>query len=216
MQKKYFYWIISSVLLLMACNNNSKNIEAEVVVAPDSPVKKFQEPTATIPEDSVLKKLTKEIFLVLKNKEYKKFSGYFHPTEGCLFSPYAYIDTAFGPQLTTEKFNTLLLQHKKIVWGSYDGSGDDILLTVPQYLETFVYNADYLSPEKFSFNEIIGVGNSINNIKQVFPNLVFTESYFSGFNKAFEGMDWTSLRLVFKKQDSTYYLRAVVHDAWTI
>ncbi len=63
---------------------------------------------------------------------------------------------------------------------------------------------------------MIGSSNSLNNLETVYNGCNFTESYFSGFDKKFEGMDWSSLRLVFKKHLDRFYLIAIVHDKWTI
>ncbi len=89
-------------------------------------------------------------------------------------------------------------------------------MTVEDYFKQFVYNADFLNAEKTVVNEFIGGGNSINNLKEAYKNCDFTESYFSGFDQQFEGMDWTSLRLVFERFDGYYFLVGVVHDQWTI
>jgi hypothetical protein len=84
-----------------------------------------------------------------------------------------------------------------------------------QYIDKFVYNADFLNAEKTAYNQVIGKGNSLNNLGEVFPNHPFIEYYFSGFDEKYAGMDWTSLRLVFKLHQGNYYLVAIVHDQWT-
>jgi hypothetical protein len=103
-----------------------------------------------------------------------------------------------------------------LTWGNYDGSGDPIRLSIPAYFKKFVYDADFLQAEQVGINEMIGRGNSLNNLEAVYQNSDFTEFYFPGFDKKLEGMDWRTLRLVFKQWKGKYYLTGVVHNEWTI
>ncbi len=89
------------------------------------------------------------------------------------------------------------------------------MMTFEEYFARFVYNADFLNAEKSSVNEMIGGGTTTNNLVEIYKGCAFTESYFSGFDKKFDGMDWCSLRLVFKKYEGKFYLVGVVHDEWT-
>lgn len=158
----------------------------------------------------------REILTVLKTGSYNKFADYIHPVKGVRFSAYAYVDTVNNQQLTPEDFRKMLKTSKKLVWGSFDGSGDPIELTWEAYAKRFIYDADFLNAEKTKVNEFIGFGNSLNNLREVYPDNHFVESYFSGFDPKFEGMDWCCLRLVYEWYDGKPKLIAVVHDHWTI
>src|SRR5690606_39141947 len=132
------------------------------------------------------------------------------------FSPYGHINTNTDVVLTPNQFRSMINDSTKLVWGAYDGSGDEISLTFKEYFEKFVYNVDFLKPEQLSINKSAAKGNSLNNIMKVYPNTEYTESYFSGFEKKYAGMDWQALRLVFTKEAGKYYLIGIVHDQWTI
>ena len=41
-----------------------------------------------------------------------------------------------------------------IVWGDFDGTGDPIKMTLNNYMQRFVYDVDFVKPEKRSVNEI--------------------------------------------------------------
>ena len=103
----------------------------------------------------------------------------------------------------------------KILWGTNDPTDDPINLTIDKYIDEFVYDVDFLHPEKQKINEFIGGGNTQNNLLTVYEGYDFTESYFSGFDKKLDGMDWRSLRLVFKQKDGKYFLIGIVHDSWS-
>ncbi|MCP9752394.1 hypothetical protein [Ferruginibacter sp. HRS2-29] len=211
--------VILIIILLHSCNDNktreNKNVTAPVtkdsVGAKPSPADSLKTAPVSITET------TKAILTLLQNKDHKSFSSYIHPVEGIRFSPYACIDTATDHHFSATEFSSLLAQkNKKLIWGSYDGSGDDIKLTVDGYFQRFVYDADFLNAEKTSLNKMIGGGNSLNNLPKIYPDHEFTESYFSGFDKKLGGMDWVVLRLVYKRYEGKPYLVGVVHDQWTI
>ena len=90
------------------------------------------------------------------------------------------------------------------------------MLSVEEYFKKFVYNADFLNAEKTNFDKITGEGNSLNNLEKVYKQDHFTESYFSRFDQKYNGMDWTSLKLVYKIYENKIYLVAIIHDQWTI
>lgn len=169
----------------------------------------------SVDNDSLVLKLTKQILTIIKANDYKKLANYIHPSFGVRFSPYAYISTD-NIKLTADQFLLQSKTHDKLDWGNYDGSGDTILLSVDEYFKEFVYDADFLNAEKTSLNKMLGSGNSLNNLGTVYKGCDYTESYFSGFDKKFDGMDWCCLRLVYKKYQDKIYLVAIIHDQWTI
>lgn len=167
-------------------------------------------------KDSVLTSLTKEVLTIFRDKEYSKLDSLIHPEEGVRFSPYASISPD-DKKFSRDAFNKLVTtnKNKKINWGTYDGSGDPIYLTPAEYFKKFVYDANFVHPEKYDINNFIKTGNSVNNLKNRYEGSDFTESYFSG-SKKYGGMDWKSVRLVFKQINGKYYLVGIVHDQWTI
>lgn len=165
--------------------------------------------------DSVLLVMTEEILKVIKEKNYEKLAEYFHPETGTRLSPYGYIDTVNHVHFSQEGFLRQAEEGDSLLWGSYDGTGKEILLSLNGYFDKFVYDVDFLDAEQVSVNEVLGTGNSLINIQQVYPGADFTESYFSGFEEKYGGMDWRSLRLVFNIGDRPY-LVGIVHDQWTI
>lgn len=162
-------------------------------------------------DNSFLLKLTKEILTCLKNKNYSKFVTYIHPVSGVRFSPYTYVEEG-DVKLKADQFINTLNKNKKILWGAYDGTGDDIRLTVKEYLKKFVYDVDYLK-EKMSVNKTLSHGNTINNIKEFYPGCDYVEMYHPGKE---DGNDWSGLRFIFKKYNGKYFLVGIVHDEWTI
>jgi hypothetical protein len=209
---KIFVITISMLLVLISCHNRPATTNHPVssdsaIVTKDS-----------VSKDSQIINVSKQILILIKIKSYEKFAEFIHPVAGIRFSPYGNIDTTKDLKFSKEKFLELINEKnkRKLNWGAYDGSGSSIELSINAYFAKFVYNADYLNAEQTSVNKIIGKGNSTNNIKDIYKYCDFTESYFSGFDKKYDGIDWCSLRLVLKKYNGSFYLVGIVHDQWTI
>jgi len=227
--KKLFVVIVSICSFVSACKNKSESkIET---AAGDSTTtidrradsllqaKRLQDSVRSAHrKDSILLKLTQNILVTLKNKNYSAFANYIHPVSGIRFSPYGYVDTLSHLRFSREKFIATAKDDNQdmIVWGKFDGTGDPIKMTLNNYMQRFVYDVDFAKSEKRSVNEFIGSGNSLNNLLSVYKNCDFTESYFSGFKKEYAGMDWKSIRLVFKERNGRFLLVGIVHDEWTI
>jgi hypothetical protein len=197
---------------LFACKNKpAKETEKkeEPTIAPDSTLIKQV-------RDSTLQGLTTEVLTAFKNKDYESLALLIHPEDGVRFSPYAYIDTATDKVVSAAWIKKQAgKKQDKILWGTIDPTDEPINRTIDDYAKRFVYDADFLHPEKLKVNEFIGGGNTTNNLLSFYKGCDFTESHFSGFEEKYDGMDWRSLRLVFKKKDAKYFLVGVIHDEWT-
>lgn len=203
------------LLFFFSCKNKSADKEkTPEVVAPDTAIAAPN----TAYRDSQLLKLTSEILTLIKNKEYRSLAAFIHPATGLRFSPYGYIDTTSDLVISPDKLIAEAGSKKqaRMEWGEMDGSGDPIKLTLNEYMKRFVYDVDFIAPDSLKVNHFLGGGNSMNNLSVVYDSCDFTESHFPGFNKELGGMDWRSLRLVFKMIDGKYYLVGIVHDEWTI
>lgn len=160
----------------------------------------------------------KETIQVLKQHDLKKLAELIHPKKGVQFSPYSYIHVSSDVQVPGSGLAALWTNTSTTHWGDYDGSGDPIDLTFPDYWDKFVYNEDFAAAPQISYNLILGKGNMINNVFSVYPTTSFitVEYHFPGIDPQFDGMDWTSLRLVYENSGSQWYLVAIVHDQHTM
>jgi hypothetical protein len=182
-------------------------------------------PVATVPNFStaaeakqVISARAQETLTALKEQDMSKLASLVHPQKGVQFSPYSYIHTATDIQVQGSNLAALWANPSLTHWGTLDGSGDPIDLTLPSYWAKFVYNANFAAAPQTSYNTIIGKGNMINNVFSVYPtaSYITVEYHFPGFDPQYQGMDWTSLRLVFEYSGSQWYLVAIVHDQHTM
>lgn len=160
----------------------------------------------------------KETIQALKKQDLKKLAELIHPKKGVQFSPYSYIHVSSDVQVLGSGLAALWANTSTTQWGDYDGSGDPIDLTFPDYWDKFVYNEDFAAAPQISYNIILGKGNMINNVFSVYPttSAITVEYHYPGLDPQFQGMDWTSLRLVYENSGTQWYLVAIVHDQHTM
>ncbi len=162
------------------------------------------------------------IIMALKNRNLGNLSRLVHPDKGVRFSPYAYVRVATGsPEGADLVFSSahianFFADQTVYHWGRFDGSGEPIDLAFEAYFARFIYDADFARPHAVGYNEVIGRGNTINNIAQVYPNAVAVEYHFEGFDPTFAGLDWRSLHLVLEEKEGAWHLVGIVHDEWTV
>lgn len=91
--------------------------------------------------------------MILKKRNYTALEKNTDPQNGIFVSPY--IGCHSGLRLLRKDLKTR--DRKKRIWGSYDGTGDPILLTIDDYFKRFVYAADYLEKtDEFFIDRIRG------------------------------------------------------------
>ncbi len=152
----------------------------------------------------------------IKNKDMNRLSSYISPTLKLRFSPYDYIDIENSQVFTLEEVKDLQSGTELYLWGHYDGSGEPIELSFNDYYKRFIYDEDFANPQIIGNDTAIGKGNTVDNIKDVYPNSHFVEFHFTGFDPQYGGADWRSLKLVFEQENRKWYLVAIVHGEWTI
>ncbi len=197
-------WVL--FLLLAAC--------VPTPAAPTAPVPPTPVPQATLPTDNpaLLAAVAVE---ALRDRDMAGLAALAHPERGVRFSPYAFVSES-DVVLTPAQLQTAMDDPTTYLWGAYDGTGEPILLTFAGYYERFVYSHDFAAAPRVGYNQIIGHGNTINNCFEFYSGAFVVEYHFPGFDPAYGGMDWVSLRLVFQREGDVWYLVGIIHDQWTI
>jgi outer membrane murein-binding lipoprotein Lpp len=223
---------LMTILLLSGCTNNENE---ELLAQKDEEInqlnkeieelnKKLKDLEQELEEADNMDKYTNNEVLLraletvnyLKNKDMEGLASVVHPLMGVRFTPYEHIDLQNDLVFTKDRITTFLEDTQEYTWGSFDGSGEPIVMTFSEYFDRFIYDVDFANPHMIGNNYSIGKGNSLNNISEAYPNGQFIEFHFTGFEPEYEGMDWRSLRLVYEKMDGVWYLVGIVHGEWTI
>lgn len=172
-------------------------------------------PISNSEAEKIIKDKANKVLLALKNKNFTELSTYIHSDKGVRFSPYVNVG-ANDVFFTKEQIKKLYQSSAKYVWGYSDGSGFPIEETFKDYYLHYIYDQDFISAKEVGYNQILGVGNTGNNIADFYKGSITVEYHFSGFDPQYEGQDWESLNLVFQEKDNIWYLVGIVHDQWTI
>lgn len=152
----------------------------------------------------------------LQSQQYAKITPHIHPKKGVRFSMYAYVNVKKDKVFSRKNFDKYLKQSKiKFTWGNKDGIGEPLITPLPSYLSDWVVRDNLSTPSKVGVNEFYGTGNSLNNLREVYPTQDFVEFYYAG-SKQYDCMDWRCLRLVFEAYQGRPYLIAIITDEWTI
>ena len=211
------YGTILLILLLTACANNKSDktgqpTDSSSLKAESTPAVKMDTPVI---DGAIVSFARDSVLPLMEAKDYAGIAS-FIGDEGIFFSPYGLADTTKSKVLSRQQYLELVKNNKQVLWGHADGTGDPIRLSIPQYFKKYVYDVAFLKAEQTAVNKLIDPDSSFSKVPAVFANHPFVQFYFPGFNKEYEGMDWKSLLLVFKQQQSTYYLVAVIHNQWKI
>lgn len=222
--------ILSMCLFISACTpanqpddkvDNDNKLEEEIQQK-DKRIAELEIQLKELEKDSESKEaqhlITKVVSALqsLKEKDMEGLQEYIHPEKGLRFTAYPNVDLDKDIVLKRDEIVSAYNDSKTYNWGKYDGKGSPIELSFKDYYEEFVYDEDFLNPQIIGNNRIVSGGNTIDNVKEAYPDGRFVELYFEVFKEEYRGMDWKSLKLVFEQYDSKWYLVGIIHGEWTI
>ena len=120
------------------------------------------------------------------------------------------------PVLTCANLRDAAADDTVILWGSADGTGFPIEMTIAERLREIAGSWALTSTDVLAFDVRVGVGNTIDNLAEAMPGAAFVEYHASGTSR-FSGLDWASVRFIFDTSgEDSPVLLAVVEDMWTI
>ncbi|MDI9475511.1 MAG: hypothetical protein ACOX0L_04185 [Natronincolaceae bacterium] len=166
--------------------------------------------------EMIIGEISNELIEAISIKDFETVSEFVHPVKGVRFTPYTYVSLDNDIVFNRVEIENFFADQNVYIWGIYDGIGDDISLTPSRYYEKFIYTEDFKNAEAIGYNEVLSMGNMIENQFEVYDNAIVVEYYFSGFNPDYAGMDWRSLRLVFQQYQNDWKLVGIIHNQWTI
>ena len=156
-----------------------------------------------------------EVVAALRARDMARLSRFVHPGKGLRFSPYVYVQRDSDRIFTRAQVARLARDPKRYTWGAYDGSGEPIRMTFPEYHKRFVYDNDYARAGEINVNTVKRRGNTVNNLRSVYPRSIAVEFFVPGTGEQ-KDHNWGSLWLVWQKKGAVWYLVGIAHDAWTI
>ena len=149
-------------------------------------------------------------------RDFAALASYVHPDRGVTFTPYSTVDFDTDLTFTAEQIRGLEQDPTTYVWGLEDGRGLPIQMTMVQYLDRYVWDADYTQAPEIGVDRIITSGNALENLTEAYEGCRFVDFCCPSADPVNDGLDWSSLKLVFQAEEDTWYLVGVVHGEWTI
>lgn len=188
--------VLSGILLAVGCTT-----------APES--------KDSVAAEQAVRERASSVLEALQASDGKRLADLTHPHKGVRFSPYAFVRTGEDGDLVFTPAQLRELESDQTVyrWGTQDGSGRPIDLTLGDYLKRFAAQ-DYTAAQ-VGYNQILKQGNTRVNIREAYPDGVFVEYHLPGTGEHAD-FTWSSIRLVFEQGKGTWYLVGVINDRWTI
>ncbi|MDF2948690.1 MAG: hypothetical protein K0R07_708 [Sedimentibacter sp.] len=166
--------------------------------------------------EKIIKETSEKVISLIKNKDAEKLAEYVHPLKGIRFTPYTNVSIEKDVVFTKENLKNFYKDNNLYLWGYYDGRGDEIQLTPSEYYDKFIYTEDFVNVDEIGYNEVLSIGNMIENQFDVYKKAIVVEYYIPEINPEYEGIDWQSLRLVFEEYEGVWMLVGIIHNQWTI
>lgn len=160
-------------------------------------------------------KAATEVLAAIKDRDYESLAEYIHPDKGVVFSPDAFVDFHEDPVFTTDQIRRFGSDDFIYNWGYDDQSEWPVRMSVQEYFDRYVYDKDYLSGSQIGINHIIRSGNCPDNAAEAFPDGIFVDYHDEG-TEFYEGLDWSSLKIVMETYDDTYKAVAIIHSDYTL
>ena len=99
--------------------------------------------------------------------------------------------------------------------GYFCSSETLIKQTADAYFDDYVYTKDYLHCEQVGINQVFRTGNCPENAGELFPDGVFVEYHDPG-TEEFDGLDWSSLKIVMEEYEGSLKVVAIVNSCYTL
>ena len=213
---RYGTGVLLGVLLLIGCGPDRTDISDAAQPPGEAPL---DEPAhLPVPSDTLSRQDTQlllqaeAVVRALASRDWEALAAQSHP-QGVRFSPYAFIDSSQALVLSPQEIRRLGTDEEIKTWGRYTDTGTPIYLRFDGYYARFLYDRPFARGVQGPPNTVLRSGNQINNLRRVYPGEAnaFVEYHVPG-TAARDGLDWSSLRLVFERREQAWYLVALVHD----
>lgn len=158
------------------------------------------------------------VLSALKKDDIQTLSTLVDPERGVTFTPYSTVDPHSDLTFSPDQLSQAGANGTRYVWGYTQGKGEPITMTLPEYLDAYVFNIDYTQAPIIGVDSVLSSGNSLENVQDAYPGDRFLEYYFPGQDPEVGGLDWCALKLVFRDVvgNGSYRLVGVIHSEWTI
>lgn len=156
-----------------------------------------------------------EVLEAIRDKDYARLSSLAHPEYGVRFTPYSTVRPESDLCLTPAQIAVLDSDSTRYLWGTDANKAEPIRMTVREYFDRYVFNADYTKAPLIGVDTVVEAGNALENVDVSFPDCRFVDYHFQGIEPKNKGFDWCSLKVVLAPYQGGWRLVALIHSEWT-
>lgn len=177
---------------------------------------KFTSPTNAVQsKEQKLISTSREVLTALKNKDYNKLET-LSSKDGLSFNENSDSLDLSKNDVSKDAISEIPKNTTKYMWGYTDGKGDEIRLTLSDYINQWMYNRDYINAPKIMVNQIAyPQGNTPNYIATYSQGRNYVAFHFDS-TKEYPGLTWSTMYLIFDEENKNYKLRGIIKANWTI
>lgn len=161
--------------------------------------------------------VTNEVLDAFEKKDGEQLAKLVHPNKGVRFSSSAFVDLEVDRVFSHVQIEQFWEDNHTYTWGYEDASGDPIVQTPAQYCREYIMTQDFRQLAAVNVNDDQAAGNTANNAATVYPTATRVEYYIKpSMLNSNEQVDWEALRLIFERQNGSWFLVGVIHDQWSV
>ena len=212
-------FIVVGVILLVGqhglVSRSSRPIR-NTMAAAAAPSSSLQ-PSAPLCDDAFLLEQAGLVLDAIADRDYTALSKLVPPVRGVTFTPYSTVDPEFDLCFFPDQIADAESDSTVYGWGFTDGRGSRISMTMEEYFDRYVFDADFRDAPEVSIDQVKASGNALENVADVFSGCRFVEYYFPERDSRKGGLDWCALKLVFAPTEKNEWrLVGLIHSEWTI
>ena len=158
------------------------------------------------------------VAVCIKDDDFAGLGRWIHPEKGVRFTPLSTVDTNSDRSFSSAEVASFATDKQLYLWGVTNGDGAPIQMTPLDYVRRYVGDRDYSLAPVTSVGIVNKTGTRAENVSAVFPepDYVFVELHIPQLDPKWEGMDWSSLKVVFEDHQGELKVVALIHSEWNI
>lgn len=165
--------------------------------------------------DADLYEAAEEIRQALLSETGARIPPGYIPAEGVAVSTDAYVDPVAANRVMVTESELAAGGTEVRIWGYTDGVGTAIVDSVDGHFSGYRRDLALLDPDTVAVDRRVGLGNTIANLGEVFPDARVVEFHRRGRGQLSD-FNWSSVRLALEERDGGWKLVAITSDSWTI
>ena len=213
----FLFGFILGLLCLVPRLSRTPDTTPVASVSPSGSQESGEEASAFSAKDTAaLLRASAGVAEALKKGDYETLAAYVHPERGVTLTPYSTVDFDQDQCFTADQIRVLRDDATRYLWGYSDGRGEPIQMTFVEFLGEYAFSVDYTQATSVGVDQVVMTGNSLENVRDAYPDCRFVDLCYPSLDPAYSGLDWCSLKMVFAPTQSGWYLVGLIHSQWTI